>query len=142
MGEVLVALLLGWFFGGGRGPIGPGPDRPKPAPGPPVAPPVKPPPGPAPAPPPKAPEGPLPGGVTPAPVPPSYRPTGGWSPHITPWSVGRSQYYLGLPSKLPTGSSITETGPDGIQTMFRAESGAAHGDPKLKRAVTAWKRVG
>lgn len=156
MGEILLAIFLGWLLGGGKSPKGsvqpippgkqphpaPKPSKPYPSPGPAPDPGIVPPPNtPAYEQPEKKPEPePPPGEVKPEPVPPAYKPPGGWVPYMTPWTIQRATYYLGQPSKLPTGSSIIETDPTGVQVKFRAESGKAHGDPKLKRAVTAWRQ--
>lgn len=151
MGEVILALIFGYFFGGMRkqqaAPIAPEPPRPTDPDIPPIPRKAEPPRG-APIPPPPAtpgyeqpPAAPEPGKVTPAPVPPSYKPPGGWAPYMTPWSISRAKFYLGQPSLLPTGSSIIETDPKGVSVQFRAESGKAHGDAKLRRAVTAWRKV-
>lgn len=92
-------------------------------------------------PPPKE-EPPEPPKAKPDPVPPSYKPSG-WVPYSPPtsWVVTRAKWYLARPSLLPVGSSITETDPKGILVKFRAESGKQHGDPNLKRAVTAWRKA-
>lgn len=146
MFEVLVALLFGYFAanlanrqhgggGGGVEPIPPGKQPPK----------GKQAPAPAPAPqygPPEPPPAPSPKGTEPAPVPPSYKPPGGYVPYGTGWSYKRANELLHQPSVLPIGSSKTETEPGtGKQVMFRAESGKQHGDPNLKRAVTAWTKA-
>jgi len=145
--ETVLALFFGWLLGGGLGkrtappPIAP---EPKPQPIPPgKAPPVAPyPPGDIP--PAAKPEAPAPAKpgepAKPEVVPPAYKPPGGWVPYLTQWSVARAKYYLGQPSLLPVGSSITETSPTGVLAKFRAESGKQHGDPKLKRAVTVWRQ--
>ena len=156
MGEILLAIFLGWLLGGGKSPKGggvqpippgkqPHPSKPypKPAPGPGPEPIVPPPNTPGYEQPekPSTPEPPPPPGEPKKePVPNSYVPPGGWVPYMTPWTVQRATYYLGKPDKLPTGSAITETDPKGVKVKFRAESGKAHGDPKLKRAVTAWRQ--
>jgi len=144
MFEVLVALLFGYFAaglahrqhggGGGVEPIPPGKQPPK----------GKQAPAPAPQPygPPEPPPAPSPKGAEPAPVPPSYKPPGGYKPYLSGWSITRAKELLGQPSVLPVGSSRTETEPGtGKSVLFRAESGKQHGDPNLKRAVTAWTKA-
>ena len=144
MFEVFLALLFGYFAaglrqhghggGGGVEPIPPGKQPPKgkpaPAPSPQPAPSTEPPPAPSPK------------GTEPAPVPPSYKPPGGYKPYLSAWSITRAKELLGQPSVLPVGSSKTEIEPGtGKAVLFRAESGKQHGDPNLKRAVTAWTKA-
>ena len=144
MAEVLLAVLFGMFLSSlapqrkkGSAPVQPIPPGKNPHP---KDPGIVPPPNTPAYEQPEAPAEPPKGKATPEPVPNAYKPPGGWVPYMTPWTVQRATYYLGQPSILPTGSSITETDPKGVVVKFRAESGAAHGDPKLKRAVTAWRQ--
>jgi len=159
--DLLVAIALGFLFGGlrrkgGGGGAGGGGGGGAPEPIPPSKlPPTPPPAPPIPPRPPEEVEPPEPPDenprVTPVPpeapeakpetVPPAYVPPGGWAPYLTGWSVSTAKSLLGDRSRLPDGSSIILTEPGtGAQVKFRAETGAQHGDPKLRRAVTAWKK--
>jgi len=160
--EILIALALGLLLGrtqrsgGGGGAGGGGGGGAAPEPIPPNKQPPMPPPAPPIAPrvpevePPEPPDGENPR-ITPAPpepseakpedVPPAYVPAGGWKPYLTGWSVSTAKSLLGDRSRLPDGSSIILTEPGtGFQVKFRSETGAQHGDARLRRAVTAWKK--
>ncbi len=150
MGEIVLALLFGLLLGG-KLPFGRKESPP--------AAPEKPQPIPKAKQPPKGKSVPYPSGDEPPkdkpaapekpsdkpkaePVPQSYKPPGGWAPYISAWSVSRAKALLNQPGTLPTGSSITETEPGtGFLVKFRAETGQAHGDPNLARAVTAWRKT-
>ena len=82
-----------------------------------------------------------PGKTVPEKVPRTYVPPGGWVPYTSGWSVARANELLRSRGVMP-GQSRIETEPGtGYKVKFRGETGAEHGDRRIVRAVTAWRKT-